>query len=79
MNEAAGIWTSRQISSSAAQPGGRRPFIADSRLRYKFSPLVFRCEQTGNETGFVPGNSILPVSNIPSMLRTHLHIFVALA
>jgi len=59
MNYASGVWTAQRISSATVHPGGRRPFKAGSRLRYRFSPHVFRYEQIGSGTGFVPSNFVL--------------------
>ena len=54
MNDASGVWTARQIRVVA----GFSP--RESRLRYRFSPLVFRYGQIGSGTGFGTSNFVLP-------------------
>jgi hypothetical protein len=61
-----------------AQAVNRRPLTAEAQFRSQTSSCEVFVGHVGAVTGFSPSTSVSPVSIIPPMLHTHLHLHVAL-
>jgi len=66
------------LSLRLIQPVSRQPITAEAGVWCQVSPFVICGGQSGTGTGFSPSISVSPVSIIPPMLHTHLHLHAAL-
>jgi hypothetical protein len=55
----------------------RRPITSVARFRSQAIPFEIGGGQSDTVTGFSPSSSVSPVSIVPPMLDTHLHLHVA--
>jgi hypothetical protein len=60
-----------------AQAVSRRPLTALARVRSQANLCEIGGGQSDTVTGFFPSSSVSPVSIVPPMLDTHLHLHVA--
>ena len=60
-----------------AQELSHRPLTAETRVRSQASQCEIGVGPSDTGTGFSPSTPVSPVRIIPSMLRTHLSVLVA--
>jgi hypothetical protein len=65
----------REVCRTMAQTISRRPFTAQTRIRYQARICKICGDRIGAGTGFSPSTSVSPVSIIPPMLHTHSFIY----
>jgi hypothetical protein len=68
------LLSSLRISANNAT---RCPLAAEAKVRFQASLCELYSGQSGTGTGFSPSTSVFPVSIIPLVLHTHLHLLVA--
>lgn len=61
-----------------AQAVSRWSLIVKAQVRQQDNPFEICDEQSGTETGFPPSTYSFPVSLIPPMVHTQLHLQVSL-